>query len=134
MTGGCLCGAVRYEIEGAPQFVGKCYCNDCKKETGTGHNTVVAVSDAALHLTGALTKFARRGDSGAEVVRSFCPICGTTVFGCPSAMPGVSMVRAGTLDNPASITPMMAIYGSRAVHWDQPPAGLQVFAEMPQRG
>ncbi len=134
MTGGCLCGTVRYEIEGTPQFVGRCYCNDCKKETGTGHNTVVAVADAALRLTGTLTDFARPGDSGADVVRSFCPKCGTTVVGRPARMAGVAMVRAGTLDDPSLVTPMAAVYGSRAVHWDQPPAGLQVFPETPPRG
>ena len=131
MTGGCLCGAVRYAIEGSPQFVGSCYCNDCKKETGTGHSTIVAVPETALKLTGVLTDFRRAGDSGADVVRSFCPKCGTTVLGRPAMIPGVAMVRAGTLDDPTSIMPMMGIYASRAVHWDQPPVGLQVFPEMP---
>ncbi len=134
MMGGCLCGAVRYEIEGSPQFVGRCYCNDCKKETGTGHATVVAVPDAALKVTGALTAFAKPGASGADVVRSFCPKCGTTVLSHPTVMAGVALMRAGTLDDPSSVTPTMAIYGSRTVHWDQPPAGMQVFPEMPPRG
>jgi len=43
MAGGCLCGAVRYVITGAPRFISQCCCKDCQKATGTGHTTIVGI-------------------------------------------------------------------------------------------
>jgi hypothetical protein len=131
MTGGCLCGAVRYEIEGAPIFAGNCYCKDCQKETGTGHLTIAAFPDAAVKLSGAVTTFTKNGDSGKPLDRGFCPKCGSTLYGRPQAMPGVTMIRAGTLDDPSAVKPRSSVYASRAVHWDPPPAGLPAFPELP---
>lgn len=131
LIGGCLCGAVRYEITGTPRLVSRCYCNDCKKDTGTGHITVVGVAEESFHMTGEVSTFVRPGGSGKDVVRSFCTRCGTTLTGRPAIMPGIVMVRAGTLDDPGEVTPTRAIFVSRAVHWDQPPAGLPAFAEGP---
>ena len=37
ISGGCACGAVRYEIAADPQFQGQCQCRDCQRATGTGH-------------------------------------------------------------------------------------------------
>lgn len=126
-----MCGAVRYDILDTPRLVSRCYCNDCKKDTGTGHNTVVGVIEGKFHMTGAVTHYARKGGSGLDVVRSFCTRCGTTLTGRPAVMPGIVMVRAGTLDDPAKVTPTRAIFASRAVHWDVPPADLPAFPEAP---
>jgi hypothetical protein len=131
MSGGCLCGAVRYVIRGEPQFTGKCYCKDCQKESGTGHLTLVAVPDAAVEITGNVKQYIKSGGSGQSLERSFCPVCGTTVFARPQVMAGLTMIRAGTLDDTSAINPEIAIYGSRATHWDQPPAGWKVFPETP---
>jgi hypothetical protein len=131
LSGSCLCGAVRYVIDGEPKFASKCYCKDCQKETGTGHITAIAVPDAAVHFTGEIKQFSKQGDSGQLVVRGFCPTCGTTLFGRPQMFSGLTLIRAGTLDDASSIKPSVAVFGSRAPHWDQPPANMQVFPELP---
>lgn len=136
LTGGCLCGAVRYTIEGEPRFAGKCYCTDCQKESGTGHITIIAVPDEEVTVTGETRDFVRPGDSGQDVVRTFCPKCGTTLFGRPSLMSGITMIRTGTLDDSSMVVPAIAVYGGSAPAWDQPPQDIQVFAGMappPQR-
>ena len=130
-NGGCLCGQLRYSFEGAPDFVGKCYCMDCHKESGSGHITFLSVPGDAITTTGESRTYVKLGDSGRDTVRTFCPACGTTIFGHPTVMGDVRVVRAGTLDDPAGLVPTVAVYGSRAPAWDPPPAGLHVFAELP---
>ncbi len=131
MSGGCLCGALRYEIDGAPKFVTACYCTDCQKESGAGHLTLVAFEAAAIKVTGETRVFATTSDSGNAVPRTFCPDCGTTIMGQPGSLPGLSMIRAGTLDDSAGLATSIAIYGDSAREWDQPPAGVKLFPAMP---
>lgn len=134
MSGGCLCGAALYEVSGEPIFVGSCYCCDCQKESGTGHTTVVVVSEAAAKVSGALKTYTKIGDSGKPVKRTFCPTCGTTLFGQSEAVPGTMAFRAGTLDDPKGLSLEMAIYVARAQPWDMPPAGLPAHQVLPQQG
>lgn len=131
LSGGCLCGAVRYETNAEPAFSGHCYCTDCQKHVGGGHATVAGVPDASLKVTGSTRSYSKPGDSGQPVERTFCPNCGTTLFTRPKAMAGMTMLRAGTLDDPSKILPGMSIYTSRAQSWDPPNPGLPGFAQMP---
>ena len=79
MTGGCHCGAVRYEISTDPLFSGNCYCEDCRKVSGTGHASVLAVPEPAFSAKGTLTEYQSPGGSGQPVTRRFCPICGSRI-------------------------------------------------------
>ncbi len=133
LKGGCLCGAVRYEAGAEPVFSGHCYCIDCQKGTGCGHVTVAAVPEGALKITGQTATYTKPGGSGLDIERVFCPICGTPVYSRPRAMPGMLMLRAGTLDDPSQVVPAMSIYASRAQAWDPPNAAIPAFPEMPPR-
>ena len=133
LTGACLCGAVQYEASAEPLFSSHCYCTDCQKETGGGHLTIAAVPDASVKITGATSTFTKPGGSGQPTERTFCPKCGSTIFSRPHAIAGISMLRAGTLDDPSRIAPSMSIYTSRAQPWDQPNANIPGFAELPSR-
>jgi hypothetical protein len=131
LSGTCLCGAVRYEAGAEPLFSGHCHCADCQKETGGGHITIAAVPDAAVKVTGATTTFTKPGGSGQPTERTFCSKCGSTVFSRPRAMAGMTMLRAGTLDNPSQISPSMSIFTSRATAWDPPNTSIPGFPELP---
>ena len=75
-TGGCLCGAVRYEIEtGAPENV-YCHCRMCQKWTGSVVNTGAVVAKSALRLTQGEPKYYQ---SSRYAERGFCPECGTSM-------------------------------------------------------
>jgi hypothetical protein len=134
MAGGCLCGKLRYELDGEPTLIGKCYCTDCRKESGTGHMTFISFPADAMTISGEVRTFTCKGDSGNAVIRSFCPSCGTTIAGHPTILGDVKAVRAGTLDDPSGLVATVAVYGSRAPAWDQPPAGIMVFPELPEPG
>ena len=133
LTGSCLCGAVRYESNAEPVFSGHCYCSDCQKETGGGHLTVAAVPDATVKISGPTISFSKPGGSGQAIERTFCSKCGSTLFSRPQAYTGMTLLRAGTLDNPSQIVPGMSIYTSHALAWDQPSTSIPGFLEMPPR-
>jgi hypothetical protein len=133
MTGGCLCGKLRYTIDDGPVTVGKCYCGDCHLESGTGHMTFVSVPSDMVRIAGEAQRFVKAGGSGTDVERLFCPSCGTTIVGYPKALGDVAAVRAGTLDDPAAISPTFAVFGGRALPWDAPPADIRVFETVPSR-
>ena len=131
LTGGCLCGAVRYTVNSDFIFSGKCYCEDCRKSSGTGHGSVFAVPEASVQMTGKLTEYKKNGSSGQPIARSFCPVCGSRIASKAAVMPGVMMLTASSLDDPNAFTTQMSVFASRAPAWDQPPAGAPAFAEMP---
>ena len=72
-TGGCACGAIRYEIAAEPIFAAHCQCRDCQKASGTGHGSFMAFPKAAVRLTGQPRFHESKADSGNTVGRGFCP-------------------------------------------------------------
>ena len=133
-SGGCLCGAVRYELDGEPIFQGHCHCTDCQKATGTGHVSVVALPADAVKVTGKVTAYAVTAESGLPYTRHFCSTCGSLIYGEPAAMPGVRTVTAGTLDDVTAFEPQMVIYTRSRPSWDRIDSGLPEFEGMPQPG
>ena len=134
VTGGCLCGAVRYEIQGAPMLAGHCHCDDCRKASGAAHGSFAAYPESAVKITGKLTHFKTRADSGMMADRGFCPVCGSWVSGSPESMPGVVAITLATFDNPEAVAPQMRFYDKRRISWDTIDPALPAFAEMPPRG
>lgn len=131
LTGGCLCGAVRYTVSADFIFSGKCYCEDCRRGSSSGHNSVYAVPEQSVTLTGKLTEYQKPGGSGQPITRRFCPVCGSKIATTAAAMPGVMLLTASSLDDPEKFTSQMSIFTSRAPSWDRPPADTPSFPEMP---
>ena len=119
-TGRCLCGAVQYRSSGPVVFMGNCYCTDCRRESGTGHITAVAVPDPTLETIGTTTDFIKKADSGKEIRNTFCSICATTIYTHPSGLPGLALIRAGTLDDVSQVKPQINMYTACAPAWDPP--------------
>lgn len=134
LKGGCLCGRVTYEAQGEPLMVGHCHCVDCRKTSGTGHGTHVALTERSVRIDGETTAYRRAADSGNIVTRHFCPACGSPVHSTNDAMPGMVFLRASSLDDPDAVTPQMVVYKSRAPKWDLTDPALATFVEMPEGG
>jgi len=133
MSGGCLCGQVRYTANAEPAFTGVCHCTDCQKESGGAFNIVVAVPSSAVSVQGPTKTFATKGLSGQPNVRTLCPNCGSTILSEPAALTGVSVIRAGTLDDTSWIKPQMEIFCDSKQPWVALGSGLQSFPKMPPR-
>ena len=118
IMGGCLCGAVRYEIEAdAPLGARYCWCRVCQY-LGAGTGAVSALfrtQDVAV--SGPLTDYVCQADSGSTMHRRFCARCGTDVFSEAEERPTVIFVRAGTLDDPNQATPTATIWTKSAPKW-----------------
>lgn len=115
-------------------IVGHCHCTHCRKASGTGHGTHVAMQEGQVTLEGALASYAHPADSGNIVERSFCPACGCAIYSKNSEMAGMVFLRASSLDDPDRVTPQMIVYASRAPKWDVMDGSLPSFPEMPEGG
>lgn len=131
-TGGCMCGAVRYECSAEPIMTANCHCRDCQKASGGAFVPALAVPKNALKITGNVKYFEVEGDSGQTVSRGFCPNCGARLFGKPQAVPDLAIILAGSLDDPSWFRPGMDIYTASAQPWDYMNPDLPKFPKMPQ--
>lgn len=131
ITGGCLCGKVRYSAGVDPTFTAVCHCRNCRKASGSAFSIVVGVPPASLSVQGELKTFGDKGDSGKAILRRFCPDCGSAVLDEAEVMPGVVMVQVGTLDDPGWVKPTMQIYCDSAQPWVQLGGEIQRFAKSP---
>jgi hypothetical protein len=131
VTGGCSCGALRYEADGAPQFAGYCFCADCRKASGSGYLPFMRYPAAALRFSGEAAQHKLTHGDGREAVRNCCAACGGLVFGGVPGRDEHHVVFAGSLDDPADFRPMMAICNGVRPDWALLPPGLKVFERMP---
>ncbi len=129
--GGCLCGAVRYSCEGECVFSCLCHCRNCQRYTGSSFETVLAYPSSHVAVTGKLTTYRDTGDSGKPVLRNFCPVCGSGIFAVAEALPGLTLVLAGTLDDPAQFKPTMEVYCDSAQPWTLAGGERTRHAKMP---
>jgi hypothetical protein len=74
LTGGCQCGAVRYECAAEPLFTGNCHCRDCQRSTGGAYVPVLAVPADSLKITSEVKYYESRAESGNTFSRGFCRI------------------------------------------------------------
>jgi len=133
-SGGCACGAVRYEIADEPMVMNDCQCRDCQRTSGTGHGSYLTFPQrAAVKVTGEATHRDMVGDSGNVKTRAFCPACGSPVYLTFAAMPELFTVHAASLDEPGRYTPQMVTYRVRGEAWDRIDPGLPAFDKMPSR-
>jgi hypothetical protein len=130
-TGGCLCGAVRYEAEGEPTLSGHCYCADCRKASGSGFIPFMGFPSSAVRFSGQPRQFTSKAANGGDAVRNFCPVCGGLVFGGEVGKDDSHTIYAGSLDDPSSFRPRIAIFTRNRPAWAVIPPGLTVFDTAP---
>jgi hypothetical protein len=130
-TGGCACGAVRYEIATEPLFQNHCQCRDCQYESGTGHGSYLTFAREGVKQSGEPKLWNLMADSGNPKTRAFCPTCGTPVHLTFSAMPALFTVHAASLDDPGRFKPQAVSYATRGHGWDHMDPALPNFAKMP---
>jgi hypothetical protein len=126
-TGGCLCGALRYEAEGGPTYSGHCYCGDCRRASGSGFIPFMGFPSSALRFSGTSQTFTSKSASGGDAVRNFCSVCGSLVFGGVIGKSESHTIYAGSLDDPSSFHPTMAIFTRGRPAWAVIPQGLEIF-------
>lgn len=118
ITGGCLCGGVRYEVRGPFLRAGHCHCSRCRRHSGAAVCTQGRVrrEDFAL-ISGADLVKSYRPDGGS--VKAFCSMCGSSLFGgtWPEG-PEVS-IRLGAVDGDPGIRPQFHTFVGSKAPWDE---------------
>ena len=133
-TGGCACGAIRYEARSEPIFENHCQCRDCQRRSGTGHGSYLTFPRRAeVKITGEAASWRVAGDSGNKKIHAFCPTCGAPVYLTFAAMPDLIAVHAASLDDPGRFKPRVVTYNVRGYAWDTLDPSLQKFEKMPPR-
>jgi hypothetical protein len=130
LEGGCACGAIRYRLTAAPMIVHACHCLDCQKQTGSAFVLNLWIEREFIEASGAepIAFSVPPGSSGKPHDVFHCGACGTALWSKYHAAPGDTvLLRAGTLDDPAAITPDVHIFTRSKVPWLQLPEGARVF-------
>ena len=130
-SGGCLCGAVRYQVTGKPVIVAHCHCTDCQKLSGAGHTTGAMYARADFTLTGPVADYKLTSNNGNEVTRVFCPTCGSPLFGRNSSAPEYLTIMLGTLDDASAFEPEVTVFARNRQPWDHMDETIVTFEEQP---
>ena len=130
-TGGCLCGALRYEAVGESTGSGHCYCADCRRASGSGFAPFMGFKAASVRFTGEARQFHSRAANGNDAVRNRCAKCMSLVFGGEVGKTDSYTIYAGSLDDPSTFHPTIAIFAAGRPDWAIIPPGFKVFDRMP---
>lgn len=130
-TGGCLCGAVRYEARGEPLSQGYCFCRDCRKASGSGFIPFLNFRADSVRITGRTIHSLAESAAGGVAVRNHCANCGGLVFGGIVGQDTEHTIYAGSLDEAALFRPTLAIFTRDKPDWVLMPPGLKTFDRLP---
>jgi len=131
-VGGCRCGAVRYRIDAEtmpPTYA--CHCTRCQTSSGSAFTVQMPVKLERLGVEGETVSVALPTASGAISTIHHCPECLTRLYGVGSARPDIAIVRAGTLDDSARLSPAIHIYTSTKQPWVALPENVPDHADSP---
>ncbi len=113
VTGGCLCGEVRYEINGSLRKIVNCHCSKCRRFHGNfGAYTSIAYEALRLTKESGLRWYRSVTDETPDVHRGFCHQCGSSIFWHPKGRKYIA-VAAGSLDEPTGLRTMGHIWLSQ---------------------
>lgn len=117
VTGGCFCGAVRFQCREPPIATRACWCRDCQYLSSGNASINVIFRTESIEITGEVNKYVSTADSGNVMRRGFCPSCGTPLFSASLNRPDLMVVRAGALDDPEIARPTSFIWTASAPVW-----------------
>lgn len=126
--GGCSCGEVRYRLTADPLFVHCCHCLNCQRQTGSAFVVNVLIEADRVELLAGepqAVDVPRDGDAPPQQIFR-CPTCQIAVYSTYSKS-GVRFVRAGTLDDPASVEPDVHIFTRSKLPWVVLPEDVPTF-------
>ena len=114
LEGGCLCGAVRYRVDGQPFDAGYCHCSMCRKASGAPVVAWASARQADFEFTAGEP---RRFRSSERVERAYCGGCGAQLLFDNLAEPQTIDFAIATLDDPDAVAPTFHIYDANRIAW-----------------
>ena len=118
-TGGCACGAVRYECSADPMFNWICHCRECQRSTGGGGAVNAVFHISTVRFVRGEPKFhGSTGTTGHKTYRGFCAECGSPIAAKAALFPQIHGISIASLDNPERIKLDANIWTGSAQPWD----------------
>jgi hypothetical protein len=125
LAGGCYCGVVRYEADGAPFHSTLCHCADCRRVAGAPAVAWFSVASTKLRFTRGSPNWYR---SSPQVTRGFCAQCGTQLTYAHDTTPGEIDITTCSLDDPQAMPPEDHTFVHSRLGWLRTPDGLPEYA------
>jgi hypothetical protein len=120
LTGACMCGGVRYELDAPPEYAGYCHCTRCQRRTGGAASISARVRRGSFRVTeGEDLVAVFRPEEGFE--KAFCSECGSALFSRHRDDPEVISVRMGTFDGDPGVRPSYRQFVAYAAPWESIP-------------
>ena len=130
IRGSCLCGDLRFEIDGALKGASHCHCSMCRKAHGTAFGTYAAATAADFRVVSGQNRITRYRSS-AGIVRTFCARCGSTLQWLRESKPEVVDVALGVLDDDPGVRPACHIYVGSKAPWHEITDNLPQYTTTP---
>jgi hypothetical protein len=129
LTGGCLCGAVRFEISEPPISASYCHCTRCQRRTGTAASAQARIVPGSLRVVSG-EEHVRTFEPEGGFPKEFCSACGSALWSRNPENPDALSVRMGAFDEDPGVRPSYRQYVAYAAQWEPiPDDGLQRFPE-----
>jgi len=119
LTGGCLCGAVRFELGAPPKGAGYCHCTRCQRRTGTAASAQAHVDGDAFDLLAGEVTWWRHPDGGFE--KGFCAACGGHLLSRNPDDHAQLNVRMSAFDEDPGVRPSYRAWVAFAASWEPIP-------------
>ena len=129
IQGSCLCGNVRFEFAGAPEFINHCHCSMCRKVHGAAFGSFLHADGRGFRWLSGQSRVENYQSSPGNV-RAFCKVCGSNM---PVLEEGGThvIIPAGTLDGDPDVRPIVHIHTASKALWFEITDALPQFAESP---
>lgn len=127
LTGACMCGAVRFEIDSPLQGAGYCHCKRCQRRSGAAAAANGKVAPGSLRIIGG-EELVREWSPPEGFVKAFCSECGSALYGRSQEDANRVIVRLGALDADPGVRPAYHSWVESAASWEPlPDDGLPRF-------
>ena len=130
-----MCKAVRFTLKAKSLPFVVCHCRDCQYASGGGPTYVLAVPREGVNVSNgeeSIRSFSSLSDSGHDVTRQFCFICGSHLFELLQLRPGIKLVRVGALDDPSGLQIDATVWITSAQPWAYVDPGTRLFDRNPE--
>lgn len=131
ITGQCLCGEIRYQIENPPAVTGVCHCKNCQRQAGSAFSTLAGVPKTEFTLTAGKPRLYEDSatTSGNTVQRFFCGTCGSPIYSAVPGQPDVVYLKTGTLDDTSTFKPQFQVWCDSKQNWVDLVPGVPALAQ-----
>ena len=128
-SGGCVCGSIRYRVQGEPVRAYVCHCTFCQRFTGSAFGVFTWFNEENVEVTGdGIATYDHTVDETDRWFRlHFCGRCGTTFMGTEQRHPGIRLITVGTFDDPNWVQLKRSIWMRSAQKWVVMPAQLEQY-------